>query len=201
MASSTSPVGNYDNTCGGAVDPNYTITYTKSQMVVGAAPLVVTASSVATTYGTAATAISPTYSGFLNGDGASSLTVQPTCTTTAAVTDGVGTYPSSCSGAVDPNYAITYVNGTVPGGPGTDHGDRLVGLDAVRSGLAPDVTADVQGLQNGEGAGVARWQSPGASRGPRHPARSAPTPRRARVDRTPTTPSPTSTARSWCTRH
>ena len=37
----------------------------------------------------------------------------PTCSTTAASSSTSGTYPSTCSGAVDANYTITYVPGTV----------------------------------------------------------------------------------------
>ena len=53
-------------------------------------------------------AVTPSYSGFVNGDGASSLTTAPTCSTTAASSSPVGSYPSICSGAVDADYAITY---------------------------------------------------------------------------------------------
>jgi len=53
------------------------------------------------------------HSGFVNGDTASSLTQQPTCTTTATSNGPVGTYPSTCSSAVDSNYTITYQPGSV----------------------------------------------------------------------------------------
>ena len=58
-------------------------------------------------------AITPIYSGFVNGDSASSLTLAPTCTTTATSSSPVGTYPSSCSGAVDVDYAFSYTAGAV----------------------------------------------------------------------------------------
>src|SRR5581483_7241504 len=41
------------------------------------------------------------------------LTTQPTCSTTATSASPVASYPSTCSGAVAPNYAITYAAGTV----------------------------------------------------------------------------------------
>lgn len=153
VATSSSAVGNYASTCTGAADPNYLISYTDGQVVVGAAPLVVTASSVATTYGTASAAITPAYSGFLNGDTSASLTTQPTCTTSASVTSPVGTYPSSCSGATDPNYAITYVDGTATIAPApitiTASSDST-----TYGGSAPGISPIVAGLQNGEGASV-----------------------------------------------
>jgi alpha-tubulin suppressor-like RCC1 family protein len=152
-AGSTSPVGSYPSSCTGASDPNYTISYTVGQVVVGAAPLVVTASSVATTYGTAPTAITPSYSGFLNGDDASSLTTQPSCTSTDDATSPVGTYSATCSGASDPNYSITYVSGSVTVNPApvtitASSGSMTYGGDV------PGVTPTVDGLQNGEGASV-----------------------------------------------
>ena len=112
-ATSSSAVGNYASTCSGAVDPNYSITYTNGTVAVGAAQLVITASSSSTTYGSDPSAVTASYEGFVNGDTAASLTTPPTCTTTDTASSPAGRYPTSCSGAVDPNYAITYSNGSV----------------------------------------------------------------------------------------
>ncbi len=152
-ASTQDPVGTYPSSCSGASDPDYTITYTAGSVVIGAAPLVIMASSVATTYGTAATAITPSYSGFLNGDTAASLTTQPTCSSTTTVTTGVGVYPSTCSGASDPNYSISYVDGKVTISPApitiTASSDSM-----IYGGSVPDVIPTVDGLQNNEGSSV-----------------------------------------------
>ncbi len=77
--------------------------------------LTITASGASMAYGAAPPAITPSYSGFVPGDSASSLTTQPNCSTTATDTSPVsGTpFPSSCTGAVDPNYTIDYVDGSV----------------------------------------------------------------------------------------
>jgi hypothetical protein len=97
--------------------PTDTTDYTKATatvpLTVNPAPLTITASSATMTYGGTVPTITPSYSGFVNGQNASSLTTAPTCTTTATSTSPAGTYPSSCSGAVDPNYSFKYVNGTV----------------------------------------------------------------------------------------
>ena len=53
------------------------------------------------------------YSGFVNGENASSLTTQPTISTTALTDSPVGTYPITASGAASSNYEITYVAGTL----------------------------------------------------------------------------------------
>ena len=60
------------------------------------------------------------YTGFVNGDTAASLTTPPSVSTTATTTSLVGTYPITASGAVSSNYTISYVAGTLtvtPAGP------------------------------------------------------------------------------------
>jgi hypothetical protein len=96
------------------VDANYTISYVAGAITVSkAAVLTVTASSPAVSYGAAVPTVTPSYSGWVNGDTSSSLTTAPTCSTTYTTTSAPGTYPTTCSGAVDANYTITYVVGTV----------------------------------------------------------------------------------------
>jgi hypothetical protein len=112
-ATSSSPVGTYPSSCSGAVDSKYNISYVDGTVGVTPAPLVITASSGTMTVGGTVPTITPSYSGFVGTDTAASLTTAPTCTTTATTASPVGTYPSSCSGAVDANYAISYVPGTV----------------------------------------------------------------------------------------
>ena len=58
-------------------------------------------------------AITPSYNAFVNGDSAASLATPPTCSTTATSSSPAGTYPTTCSRAVDANYTITYVAGTL----------------------------------------------------------------------------------------
>ena len=55
-------------------------------------------------------AITPIYSGLVNGDTAPDT--PPTCST-PATSAAIGRFVSSCSGAVDAGYDIVYVNGTV----------------------------------------------------------------------------------------
>ncbi len=109
------PAGSYAgaNTCSGASDPAYVITYAPGTASVHPAPLTITASSGSFTQGGNVPAITAQYSGFENGDTSSSLTTPPACSTTATSSSAPGAYPSTCGGAVDPNYAITYVPGSV----------------------------------------------------------------------------------------
>ena len=114
-SSSTVAGSPYQTFCSGAADSNYTITYATGALSVGKAQLMVTAMSTTVTYGGTVPTITPSYSGFVNGDSSSSLTTQPTCSTTATSTSTVAgsPYPSSCTGAVDPNYTVVSVNGSV----------------------------------------------------------------------------------------
>ena len=111
--------------------------------------LTVTAPSVATTYGGAIPALAPSYSGFVAGDTAASLVAPAVCSTAATATSPVGTYPATCSGAVDPYYAITYVGGTVTVAPAplTVTADSV---SAVAGGPLPALTATISGFVNGE---------------------------------------------------
>lgn len=77
------------------------------------APLSITASSATMIYGATPPAITPSYSGFVNGDSAASLTTPPVCTTTATSTSLGGTYPTTCTGAASPDYTISYQPGTL----------------------------------------------------------------------------------------
>jgi hypothetical protein len=82
-------------------------------LVVGAAPLTITASSGTMSYGGAVPVITPIFSPFVLGQTSAVLTTQPTCSTTAVSKSIPATYPSSCIGAVAANYSISYVAGTV----------------------------------------------------------------------------------------
>jgi hypothetical protein len=78
--------------------------------------LTITASSPVMRAGGKVPAITPSYAGFVNGDGPASLPIAPTCWTSATSWSPPGTYPTYCSGAADPNYTIdasTYVSGTL----------------------------------------------------------------------------------------
>ena len=154
-ATSSSPVSppTYPSSCGGAVDPNYSFTYFGGSVTVNAATLTITASNGSMTYGGSVPTITPAYSGFVNGDTASSLTTLPTCSTTATSSSPVSppTYPSSCSGAVDSNYSIGYVAGsvTVNKAPLTITASSP---SMTYGGSVPTITPGYSGWKNGDSA-------------------------------------------------
>ncbi|MBW4891691.1 cadherin-like beta sandwich domain-containing protein [Mucilaginibacter sp. HMF5004] len=108
-----SVVGTYPITVSGAAGSNYTITYTAGTLTVSPAPLTITAANQTKSQGTVNPALTVTYAGFVSGDTNASLTAQPTVTTTAVTASPVGNYPITATGAASPNYAISYVTGTM----------------------------------------------------------------------------------------
>jgi hypothetical protein len=112
-ATTTSPAGPYSISITGAADPNYTIIYQPATFTITPVALTITANNATMTYGGSVPALGVAYSGFVNGDNASSLSTGPSVTTTATATSAAGPYPVTASGAVDPNYAITYQPGTL----------------------------------------------------------------------------------------
>ena len=142
-------------TLSGANAADYGVAYTSAadDFTVDPAPLTVTASSGAITYGGTVPTITPSYSGFENGDTAASLTTAPMCSTIAASTSPVSgsPYVTSCGGAVDANYAITYTGGfvTVSQAPLT----VTASSGAVTyGGTVPTITPSYSGFENGDTA-------------------------------------------------
>jgi hypothetical protein len=102
----------YAITASGASDPDYAINYAAGSLTVTPAPLTITANNQTMVYGGTLPALTASYSGFVNGDTSASLTTPPMLATVPA-NSSVGTYTISASGAVDSDYSIGYVNGTL----------------------------------------------------------------------------------------
>jgi hypothetical protein len=75
--------------------------------------LVITAQSAAKAYGVPLPPLAALYNGFVNGDTTNSLASQPTLSTSASAASTVGDYAIHISGAVDTNYSIIQVDGTL----------------------------------------------------------------------------------------
>lgn len=152
-ATATSSVGGYAITPSGGTAANYTITYVPGTLTVSPAPLTITAGNASRTYGSANPAFNATFAGFVNGE-TSSLVTGLTLGTTATASSGVGNYAISASGATAPNYAITYVPGTLAVTPApltitANNVSREFGQSN------PAFTASFAGLVNGEAPSVA----------------------------------------------
>jgi hypothetical protein len=112
-ANKASGVGAYPVTASGLVSDNYAIKYRPGTLTITPAVLTITADNKAKVYGQANPTLTASFSGFVNGDTAASLTTQPVLSTTAAEESVLGNYPITVSGASSPNYSITYANGTL----------------------------------------------------------------------------------------
>ncbi len=88
-------------------------TVINQQLTINRATLTVVADNVTKTFGSANPPLTISYSGFVNGDTSTSLTTQPTISTTATTASEAGLYPILVSGAVSANYRINYQSGSL----------------------------------------------------------------------------------------
>jgi len=148
-ASASSHVGTYTITVAGAVDSDYTISYVSGSLTVTPVALTITADSKTKAYGAAVPALTASYAGFVNGDTSAALTTQPTLTTSATASSHVGTFTITAVGAVDSDYTISYVSGTltVTPVPLTITADSKT---KVYGAALPGLTASYAGFVNGD---------------------------------------------------
>ncbi len=152
-ASSSVAGSPYSVTASGAVDSDYTIAYVTGALVITGVPLTITALNQTQFYGQTNPSFTFSYSGFVNGDTVASLTPPPSATTTATAFSSPGTYPITPFGAVEPNYIISYVNGTLLVTPAVllvtpDNQSRLYGA------TNPPLTVTYSGFVNEDGTNV-----------------------------------------------
>jgi VCBS repeat-containing protein len=112
-ATASSHVGSFAITAAGGIDADYTIQFGNGTLTVTPASLTITADDKVKVFGAPLPALTASYRGFVNGDTPASLTVQPYLSTAATTNSPVGTYPITVGGAVDRDYSIRYVNGTL----------------------------------------------------------------------------------------
>ncbi len=167
---------------GGSAADNYTlsgITGNGSAATVNEAPLMIVADNQSVVAGSASLpALTISYTGFVGGQTPSALVLQPTILTTATTSSPVGAYPITVFGAADPNYAITYVAGTLtitsptatrPGtGSGTGTGTLVPALLTLSGNLGPSTTSGTPGTL----PPLQSW-SAGRGDGLRHPCPAA----------------------------
>ncbi|WP_158915792.1 MBG domain-containing protein [Caulobacter sp. S45] len=157
-AGSGSNAGRYAITASGAVDSNYTISYTPGSLTVNPAALTIAANNASTTYGASTLpALSASYTGLANGDTASNLSTAPSLATTATAYNGTagsgsnaGTYAVTASGAVDSNYAISYTPGSLTVNPAALTIAANNASTTYGASTLPALSASYTGLANGD---------------------------------------------------
>ena len=135
-----------------ALNSNYTLSYVGANLTITPAALTITADNQTKVFGTANPVLTASYSGFVNGDDAGSLTTAPTLSTNATVTSPAGHYTITAGGAADANYTITYVAGilTVTQATLTITADNQT---KVYGQANPALTVTYSGFVNGDNSG------------------------------------------------
>lgn len=108
-ATKKSQAGDYAIKVSGGESNNYTFTqYKEGTLTIEPVPLTINPVDATRYYGDKNPEFTFTYTGFVNDDDASSLSIAPFATCTAQPTSEVGNYTINADGAVSPNYTISY---------------------------------------------------------------------------------------------
>ncbi|WP_421976653.1 MBG domain-containing protein [Roseivirga seohaensis] len=103
-----------------AGDASYTAATNATQLLtVNKAVLTATAEDKSKIYGEANPSFTITYSGFVNGDDKTVITTEPTASTIADASTGVGTYDIDLAGGTAGNYSFNLTSGTLTIGKAT----------------------------------------------------------------------------------
>ncbi len=148
-AITNSPVGTYPIVVNGASDANYVISFVNASMTVTPRNLTITAQNKTKVYGAALPALTASYSGLAPGETFADLDTPPLLATVATPASNVGTYPITVSGAADPNYTITLVNGTLTVNPAALT-VRAANKSKTYGASVPALTYTITGLVNGD---------------------------------------------------
>jgi gliding motility-associated-like protein len=152
-AITTSPVGKYEITASGATSSNYEISYSNpnGSLTVTPAKLTITTKDSSKVYGSVNPDLTAVYSGFVNGDNETKLTIPVKIETTAITTSPVGKYEIKASGAVSSNYEISY--GTSNGFLTINPADLTITADRITKKHGennPALTVQYSGFVNQE---------------------------------------------------
>ena len=85
----------------------------KQMLIVNKAPLTIGVKNLVRKYNEENPAFTITYTGFLNSDGESTISVKPTASTTATKLSVPGVYPITLSAGISANYSLNAINGTL----------------------------------------------------------------------------------------
>ena len=118
-ADATTGAGTYDIDLAGGTADNYSFNLTSGTLTIGKATLTATADDKSKVYGEANPAFTSTYTGFVNGEDKTVITTEPTASTTADATTGVGTYDIDLAGGAADNYSFSLTSGTLTIGKAT----------------------------------------------------------------------------------
>jgi len=143
------------SSCVNADALNYFFSYTSGIVTIIRKNINVTASSDTAVYGDASIATpTPSYTGWVNGEGPGILTADPTCTSTYSSSRSVAAgAASSCVGAAAANYSFTYYTGVITV---TLKGVVVTASNATVSygSAPPSISPNYSGFVNGQNSSV-----------------------------------------------
>jgi len=112
-ATPESAAGIYPITVSGATAANYNLVFYPANLTVTKVALSVKADNISKPFGAPIPPLTYLITGFVNGDTEASLDAPVAMSTTATELSPVGSYYIYPSGALDANYTITFVRGTL----------------------------------------------------------------------------------------
>src|SRR5207248_6257597 len=112
-AIASSNVGSSPITPRGAVSTHFPYTTLFRTLTVTTAALTITADDKSKVYGATLPTLTASYSGFVNGDNASSLSSPVVLSNSASTSINVGSYTITPGGACCANYSFSFVAGTL----------------------------------------------------------------------------------------
>ena len=115
------------------------------------APLTISAVGKSKVFGEALPAFTADYSGFVNGDDETDLDVDVALDTVATDTSPVGSYTITASGASDPNYDITHIEGTLAIDAASTSSGLIASANPVAPGASLTLTMTVSPVAPGAG--------------------------------------------------
>ena len=155
IATSASNPGIYSisSGVGTLASANYSFKYGMGTITVGQAVLTVTAKPVSMTYGAALPVLTYSYTGFVNGDGNSTVKGAPSLTTGATSASSAGSYPIACAVGTltSREYTFNCVNGTLAVNPAVI-AVKGASLAVTYGASAPSLTYQLSGFVNGDTA-------------------------------------------------
>jgi hypothetical protein len=157
--------GTFALAASGQTSSNYAITYVDGTMTISKASLTITADNQSKVYGAAVPSLSASYSGFVNGDDASSLAHSVLLGTMATSASNAGIYAITASGATSGDYDITFVNGTLTVAQAGTATTLSSSASSSNAGQAVTFTATVAGNPVAAPTGTVTFFDNGASLG------------------------------------
>jgi hypothetical protein len=146
-----SPYAITQGTVTGANNPNYAIAFTSGALAITPAALAISANDAARLYADPNPPFTASFAGLVNGDVAADI-AGLAFATAATIASNVGSYAITPFGAANPNYTITYADGTLAVTPAPL---AIRANDASRLFGQPDpaFSATATGFRLGQGFG------------------------------------------------